>query len=144
MATMKSYTFGIIAIIGIKLFILRYWFILSIKTKTARIINQFVERAKEILKNEHPANMVLLRGFAKLPVVPKFQEIYKLNPACVAVNGMYKGVSRLAGMKILEVEGSTLADEFTTLEKHWEEHDFFLFLPVLIILFVLTFFLFFS
>lgn len=92
---------------------------------TAMIINQFVEKAKEILKNEHPANMILLRGFAKLPVVPKFQEIYKLNPACVAVNGMYKGVSRLAGMNILDVKGSTLADEFTCLEKHWREHDFF-------------------
>ena len=71
------------------------------------------------------ANMILLRGFAKLPVVPNFQEIYKLNPACVAVNGMYKGVSRLAGMKILEVKGITLADEFTALENHWDEHDFF-------------------
>lgn len=93
--------------------------------KTAMIINQFVERSQSLLKDENSANMILLRGFAKLPIIPKFQELYQLNPACIAVNGMYKGVSRLAGMKILEVDGLDLTDEFTTLEKHWNEHDFF-------------------
>lgn len=93
--------------------------------KTAAIINQFIEKAKAILKNETVSNMILLRGFAKLPVVPSFQQIYKLNPACIAVNGMYRGVSRLAGMEILEVNGIELADEFTTLEKNWEKFDFF-------------------
>ncbi len=93
--------------------------------RTAGIVNLFVEKAKAILKNENKANMVLLRGFAKLPVVPSFQQMYKLNPACIAVNGMYRGVSRLAGMQILEVNGVELADEFTTLEKNWGEYDFF-------------------
>lgn len=92
---------------------------------TAKIVNQFVEQAKKILKKEKPANMILLRGFAKLPIVPTFQEMYKLNPACIAVNGMYRGVSRLAGMKILEVEGINLSDEFSALEKNWSNHDFF-------------------
>ncbi len=93
--------------------------------RTAEIVNEFVEKAQLILIDEKPANMVLLRGFARLPIVPTFQEMYKLNPACVAVNGMYRGVSRLAGMKILDVDGVSLADEFTTLEKNWHEYDFF-------------------
>ena len=93
--------------------------------KTAEIVNLFVEKAKIVLKNENVANMILLRGFAKLPVVPSFQQMYKLNPACIAVNGMYRGVSRLAGMQILEVNGIELADEFTTLENNWGDYDFF-------------------
>jgi 2,3-bisphosphoglycerate-independent phosphoglycerate mutase len=93
--------------------------------KTAGIVNEFVRKAEVILAGENPANMILLRGFAKLPVVPSFQKMYKLNPACIAVNGMYRGVSRLAGMEILDVNGVNLADEFTTLEKNWLDYDFF-------------------
>jgi 2,3-bisphosphoglycerate-independent phosphoglycerate mutase len=93
--------------------------------KTALIVNQFVEQAQKMLINNFPANMVLLRGFAKLPIVPTFSEMYKLKAASIAVNGMYRGVSRLAGMDILKVDGITLADEFTTLEQNWSEYDFF-------------------
>jgi len=39
---------------------------------------------------------------------------------------MYRGVSRLVGMDILET-GEKLADEIDTLEKHWEDYDFFYF-----------------
>ncbi|MDO9087023.1 MAG: 2,3-bisphosphoglycerate-independent phosphoglycerate mutase [Anaerolineaceae bacterium] len=93
--------------------------------RTAEIVNQFVMQAQNMLFNNYPANMVLLRGFAKLPIVPTFSEMYKLKAGCIAVNGMYRGVSRLAGMDILKVDGITLADEFTSLEKNWSEYDFF-------------------
>lgn len=92
---------------------------------TARIINLFVERAKVLLAELRPANMILLRGFAKFPTVPPFSEIYKLHAAAIAVNGMYRGVARLVGMDVLDVNGVTLADEISTLEKHWQEYDFF-------------------
>jgi 2,3-bisphosphoglycerate-independent phosphoglycerate mutase len=93
--------------------------------RTSEIVNAFVDQAKKLLRDDHPANMILLRGFAKLPIVPTFQEMYKLNPACIAVNGMYRGVSRLAGMDIQDVNGTSLADEFTTLENVWGDYDFF-------------------
>lgn len=92
---------------------------------TAAAINDFLKHARLLLAEHAPANMVLLRGFAKFPTLPKFQEIYKLNAAAVAVNGMYRGVARLAGMQVLPVNGTTLADEFTTLEEYWHTHDFF-------------------
>ena len=91
----------------------------------ARIVNQFVSQVRQVLKGKSPANMVLLRGFAKLPELPKYREIFGLNAAAIAVNGMYRGVSRLAGMTVLDVRGDTPADEFATLEKHWDEFDFF-------------------
>lgn len=93
--------------------------------KTAAAVNDFMARARVLLAQHAPANMVLLRGFAKFPILPTFQEIYKLNAAAVAVNGMYRGVARLAGMQVLPVNGSTLADEFTTLEQYWDSYDFF-------------------
>ncbi len=91
----------------------------------AKKINQFVAQAQQLLINQTPANGILLRGFAKLPKVPTYLEKFGLNAASIAVNGMYRGVSRLAGMKVLDLPGSTLADEFSTLEKHWDEFDFF-------------------
>ena len=93
--------------------------------KTAAIINDFVQKAHEALADESSANGILLRGFDKLPVLPKYQDIFKLNPAAIAVNGMYKGVARLVGMQILPVQGVSIADEFTTLENYWNDYDFF-------------------
>ncbi len=94
--------------------------------RTAGLVKQFVEKAGEILANEPTANMVLTRGFAKKPDWPRFPEIYGLRAAAIAAYPMYKGVSRLVGMDILET-GETLEDETATLEKHWKDYDFFYF-----------------
>lgn len=93
--------------------------------KTAKLINDFIKQVRLILTGQSPANMVLLRGFDKLPVVPQYKDLFGLNAAAIAVNGMYKGVSRLVGMKVLHVEGITMQEEFTTLEKYWQKYDYF-------------------
>ena len=92
---------------------------------TAGLINKFIRQARRILANQSPANMLLLRGFDRLPKVPPYSEIFHLHAAAIAINGMYKGVSRLVGMDVLDVPGNTLADEFSTLEQHWNDYDFF-------------------
>ena len=93
--------------------------------KAARLVNTYIQKARETLRFEEPANMVLLRGFDKLPVLPQYGELFKLRAASIAVNGMYKGVSRLVGMQVLPVDGVTIEDEFSTLEMFWEQFDFF-------------------
>ncbi len=93
--------------------------------KSARIANCFIEEARRLLSGKCPANMIMLRGFASLPKMPTLQELYGLCPAAIALQGMYRGVARLTGMELLEVTGSTIADEFCTLEEHWREFDFF-------------------
>jgi len=93
--------------------------------KTARLVNKFLAIVSEKLKNLIPANMITLRGFAQLPKIPSFKERYGLNAAAIAVNGMYKGVSRMVGMSVLPVHGESPADEFSTLESFWSEYDFF-------------------
>lgn len=93
--------------------------------RTAEIVNQFVKKATSTLAGEKHANGILLRGFDKLPVIPTYQDIFKLNPAAIAVNGMYKGVSRLVGMEIIQFQGTSIADEFTALEQNWQNFDFF-------------------
>jgi 2,3-bisphosphoglycerate-independent phosphoglycerate mutase len=97
----------------------------SSSEKAAQFANRFVCEAQKLLADKKPANMILLRGFAKLPKLPSFSEMFGLHAAAIAINGMYRGVAKMAGMEILDVGGDTLADEFATLEKHWQEFDFF-------------------
>ncbi len=92
--------------------------------RAADIVNTFMNLAREVLAAEHPANACLLRGIAKVPDIPSMSMLFKLNPAAIATYPMYRGLARLVGMDILET-GETVADELTTLEEHYNNHDFF-------------------
>jgi 2,3-bisphosphoglycerate-independent phosphoglycerate mutase len=92
---------------------------------TADVVNKWIAQAGERLKAYGPANMVTLRGFATDPNLPKMQDIYKMNPTCVAVYPMYKGVSQLVGMTIQQTGSSdTPQDEFNKVAEIWEKFDF--------------------
>jgi 2,3-bisphosphoglycerate-independent phosphoglycerate mutase len=91
--------------------------------KAAAIANEFISQARKLLQH-HPANMVLLRGFASRPHFPYFSEVYKLKPVALATYPMYRGLARLVGMEVIDA-GSSLEDEFTALSDHYEEYDFF-------------------
>src|SRR5262249_31310867 len=47
--------------------------------KTARIAGEFLRQAKHILKDQHPANFLMMRGFAKHPDIATFTDVYGLN-----------------------------------------------------------------
>jgi len=92
--------------------------------RSAALANAFVDQANEILRDQHPANTVLMRGFGMHPALPSFEEIYELDAAAIASYPMYKGLARLAGMELLK-EGEGIAGEFETLRENWDHHDFF-------------------
>jgi 2,3-bisphosphoglycerate-independent phosphoglycerate mutase len=91
---------------------------------TTEIVARFLEAARERLRDEHPANMALLRGFSQRPHWPTMPDIFGLRPAAVAGYPMYRGVSRLIGMDVLET-GAALDEELETLRKNWLDYDFF-------------------
>ncbi|MEM1063714.1 MAG: phosphoglycerate mutase, partial [Planctomycetota bacterium] len=62
--------------------------------KTADLLRQFVAKAKDLLKEDAPANMFTMRGIAKRPPVPTFEEVYGLKAGAVAVYPMYRGLAR--------------------------------------------------
>jgi 2,3-bisphosphoglycerate-independent phosphoglycerate mutase len=93
--------------------------------KSARLVNQFIEQARKLLADKRPANMILLRGFAKRPAWPNYEQAFGLRAAAIAVYPMYRGLGKLLGMKTIKVDGETIADEFTTLERNWNDFDFF-------------------
>ncbi len=94
--------------------------------KTAELVNKYVEEVKERLKDYDTANGILLRGIDTHRKIPQMQDIYKLNPACIATYPMYKGVTKLLGMEVLET-GMKIKEEFTTLKDGLSDtaHDFF-------------------
>jgi 2,3-bisphosphoglycerate-independent phosphoglycerate mutase len=93
---------------------------------TAELFNQWIAQARELLADQHPANMVLLRGPDKTPLLPSMAEVYGLKAAAIATYPMYRGVAKLVGMDVLKT-GETVEEEVETLKAHWAEYDFFYF-----------------
>ncbi len=93
--------------------------------RTADLLNQWLQEARRVLADHPRANGVLLRGFATDPQLPKFGERYGLRPAAVAEYPMYRGVARLVGMDVLDLEGTSPEALFRTVQKHWASYDFF-------------------
>lgn len=86
--------------------------------KTADILNQVVERSYELLKNhplnleridngENPANIILPRGAGAVPNVQPFYDKYGLKAACIAETGLIKGIGKIMGMDIIDIDGAT-------------------------------------
>ncbi|MDA1017806.1 MAG: 2,3-bisphosphoglycerate-independent phosphoglycerate mutase, partial [Planctomycetota bacterium] len=92
--------------------------------KTAEIAKQFIEQAREVLKDDSPANLLTLRGIAKRPSIPTYHEVYGLRAAAIAVYPMYRGLAKLVGMDVLDA-GQTLDDQMDRLEAAWNDYDFF-------------------
>jgi len=96
--------------------------------RTAEIANEFVSQAKRLLRstrNDIPsANMVLMRGFSRLPRLPSIAEIYQLKPAAIAIYPMYRGLARLVGMQILPA-GDNITQQLKSLHRHYKDYDFF-------------------
>lgn len=93
-------------------------------SNAASLVNKFIDKAKIVLADSHPANMMLLRGFSQHPNLPSMKDIYKLKPAAIAPYPMYRGLAKLVGMDILTTGGS-IEEELICLEQHYADHDFF-------------------
>lgn len=86
--------------------------------KTADVLNKFLARAHEVLKDHQfnkdriaagdlPANYLLVRGAGQYKQVESFEKRYGLSACCIAGGGLYKGIGAFLGMDILEVPGAT-------------------------------------
>ncbi|QDV52890.1 2,3-bisphosphoglycerate-independent phosphoglycerate mutase [Gimesia fumaroli] len=92
--------------------------------KTAELCKEFLNQAAVILKDDHPANLLTMRGIAKMPEIPTFEEVYGTRAAAIAVYPMYRGLARLVSMDVQDA-GQTLESQMDCLEKIWDDYDFF-------------------
>ncbi len=91
---------------------------------TADIVNALLREVSQILKDSPKANSLLLRGFSQYPSLPPLDKLYKLKPAAIAHYPMYRGLTKLIGMDILET-GPEIEDVFKTLEDYYKDYTFF-------------------
>jgi len=92
--------------------------------KTVRYVNEFLTQVQDILKDEHPANMVLARGFAKYDPPPTMETRYGLNSIAIAQYPMYRGFAWLVGMDVPD-RPETYEDMWKQLEDNYNKYDFF-------------------
>ncbi|HXH11423.1 MAG TPA: 2,3-bisphosphoglycerate-independent phosphoglycerate mutase [Alphaproteobacteria bacterium] len=92
--------------------------------RTAEIIQSFLTQARQVLAGEPRANMLLLRGFAKLMPYKSLRERFQLSPLAIANYPMYRGIARLLGMEIHPV-CPDIPSEFAALRANYEKYDFF-------------------
>ncbi len=86
--------------------------------KTAKLLNEFVKRSYDILKDHPvnkerekkglmPANILLPRGAGMAPHLDNFEKKYGLKAACVVGIPLIKGICKLAGICSINVKGAT-------------------------------------
>lgn len=92
--------------------------------KVAEILNKFIDNIAEVLKDEDKANYTLLRGISVYPHLDTYEEAYGLKAACIATYPMYRGVAKLVGMDVLEVEENSVKSEIDTLKRELKNYDF--------------------
>ncbi len=91
---------------------------------TADLVNEWIDKVSLRIKDQHPANMVTLRGWSKEPGLPGFLDVYKMKAAALAVYPMYKGLASLVGMTLIP-DLNSLEDQLTALDREWGSYDFF-------------------
>jgi 2,3-bisphosphoglycerate-independent phosphoglycerate mutase len=86
--------------------------------KTAELLNRFIQESYKMLKDhpvnlkrieegENPANIIIPRGAGAVPHVQPFGEKYGLKPVCIAETGLIKGIGKIAGMDLVDIDGAT-------------------------------------
>ncbi len=104
---------------------------------TAKILNEFLEKAHQILKNhpfnkerKFPANYILLRGASTPQKIPSFYQKYKLKAGFIAGKALYKGIGKALKMKEIKVKGATglvntnLKGKFLSAKKALKKYEF--------------------
>ena len=93
------------------------------QSKTARVFADLEKQVRAILADEPKLNMILARGFAKVPHWLSFAERYKMKPAAVAGYPMYRGVARLVGMPVVS-QPTKAVDVCAEAAKAMQDHTF--------------------
>jgi 2,3-bisphosphoglycerate-independent phosphoglycerate mutase len=91
---------------------------------TAKIVDTYLGKAADVLRDEHPANMIITRGFSKKPDLPPIPGLYGIKAGAIAVYPMYRAVARLVGMEVIETGGS-FPEEIDALRNSWDDYDYF-------------------
>ncbi|MCX7871122.1 MAG: phosphoglycerate mutase [bacterium] len=67
------------------------------------LLNELNKEVYKLLENDK-ANYILFRGITGVPLLPHFEEIYKLKPLAIAKYPMYLGIAKLFGFDTIKIQ----------------------------------------
>ena len=88
------------------------------KGKNSDILIELIEKSKSLLREqeinkvridlgENPANMIWLWGCGKKPGMENFKDKFGLEGAVISAVDLIKGIGKIIGLRVIEVEGAT-------------------------------------
>lgn len=92
--------------------------------QTSALLQELIQKTKQVLSDEAKANMMLLRGYSRYKRYPSLAERFGLNALAIASYPMYRGIARLLGMEVCP-QPSSLKEEFIALRDQYDQYDFF-------------------
>lgn len=93
--------------------------------RTAQVMQAFIEQVQQLLADEQPTNMILMRGFEQYHPLPALSDRFQIRGVCIADYPMYRGVSRLIGMEVIPPPGG-IETKFNALcECYGDDYDFY-------------------
>lgn len=93
--------------------------------RAAKLFDNWIGKATAVIHDEHPANGMTLRGFAKYPALPQYQDVYGLRAGAITVYPMYRGLASLVGMQAVQHHAHSVQEEFEAAGQVWSDFDFF-------------------
>jgi len=86
--------------------------------KNSKNIIELMSKSKDILADheinkvridlkENPANMIWLWGCGRKPQMESFEDKFNIKGAVISAVDLIKGIGKIIGMKVIEVEGAT-------------------------------------
>jgi len=86
--------------------------------KNSQILKEIMDKSRELLSHheintvrvdlrENPGNMIWLWGQGVKPDIPLFKDMYGKTGAIISAVDLIKGIGKIIGFKVLEVEGAT-------------------------------------
>lgn len=90
----------------------------------SQVVNTFMEKVCDLLKDEKIANGALLRGFSTKPALPTFSTNYRMKALAIATYPMYRGIAKVLGMDIKD-EPRDYQEMMATLRENYDAYQFF-------------------
>jgi len=91
---------------------------------TAELLRRAVAVMESAIADEPKANRVLLRGFSRLPHLPRMSDLYKLRLGAFAGYPLYRGVAAACGMEVVDC-GKSIDEILDAVAARWVDFDFF-------------------
>ena len=93
--------------------------------ETAARVREILAVIAAAIAAEPRANRALLRGFSRLPDLPRLPELYRLRCGAFAGYPLYRGVAGACGMEVVPSEGKYFRDLVPKVRERWDDFDFF-------------------